>query len=121
MSEATCAACGAKGPFGSIRCLECGQPLMFAEITIAHEQATEVMELVRAIRPMLANRTPEVQGMALADLLAAWLAGHVLLGNPKETRKMRKQMLKGHLVAVEGLIEVNYKMSVEPQIKAKMQ
>jgi hypothetical protein len=30
MMSAICAACGAKGPHGSIRCLACGKPLMFA-------------------------------------------------------------------------------------------
>jgi hypothetical protein len=85
------------------------------------EQATEVMELVAAIRPLLAGKNELVQSAVLADLLASWLAGHVMLGDPKETRKARKQMLKMHLVAVEALIDINYKMSVEPQIKAKMQ
>jgi hypothetical protein len=116
---AICAACGAAGPSGAIRCLECGQPLMFAKK--AHGDAAEAMELVAAIRPLLAGKSEFVQGAALADLLATWLAGHVHLGDPKETRKARKQMLKMHLVAVEGLIDINYKMSVEPQIKAKMQ
>ena len=85
------------------------------------DDATEAMELVAAIRPMLAGRRPEVQSAALADLLAQWLAGHVMLGDPKQTRKKRKQMLKMHLVAVEALIDINYKISVEPQIKARTQ
>lgn len=117
--KAICAACGAEGPFGSIRCLKCGQPLMFAKR--ARDDATEAMELVAAIRPLLAGKNEHVQSAVLADLLASWLAGHVILGNPKETRKARKQVLKMHLVAVETLIDINYKMSVEPQIKAKMQ
>jgi hypothetical protein len=87
----------------------------------AHDEATEAMELVAAIRPLLAGKSEHVQSAVLADLLASWLAGHVMLGDPKETRKVRKQMLKMHLVAVEALIDINYKMSVEPQIKARTQ
>ena len=86
-----------------------------------HDDATEVMALVATIRPLLAGRKAEVSGAALAGLLAMWLAGHVQLGDPKETRKMRKQMLRMHLAAVEGLIDINYKISVEPQIKARTQ
>lgn len=86
-----------------------------------HDDATEAMELARAISPMLAGRKAGVQGAALAELLAMWLAGHVQLGDPKETRKVRKQMLRMHLAAVEGLIDINYKISVEPQIKARTQ
>ena len=87
----------------------------------AHEQATEVMALVHAIRPLLAGRSPEVQGAVLADLLAMWLAGHVMLGDPKATKRMRDETLEVHLKGVRALIDLNYKMSIEPQLKAKTQ
>ena len=121
MPQAICAACGAEGQFGSIRCLACGQPLMFAKLTGANQDATEVMQLVRAISPMLAGRKPEVQSAALADLLSMWLAGHVWRGDPKATKRLREHMLKQHLGAVRTLIDLNYKISVEPQLKANTQ
>jgi len=91
------------------------------ERVIPSDEAREAMELAKAISPMLAGRSPEVQGAALADLLAMWLAGHVTPGDPRATRKARKYRLKMHLVAVEQLIDINYKMLVEPEIKRAMQ
>ena len=87
----------------------------------ATDDATEVMKLVQTISPMLVGRSHWVQGAVLADLLAMWLAGHVVRGNPKQTKKVREQMLASHLIAVTALIEPNYKMSVEPQLKTKTQ
>jgi hypothetical protein len=121
MSEAICAACGAKGPHGRIRCLKCGKPLLFAAPDMPSEQATEVLALVREIRPLLAGRDASVQGAVLADLLAMWLAGHVQLGEPEATKRIRARMLETHIVGVKALIDINYQISVEPQIKRRTQ
>jgi hypothetical protein len=83
------------------------------------QDAKEVFELVAAIRPLLRGKSAQVQGAALADLLAMWLAGHVIQGDPEETKRMRETMLELHLVAVRALIDINYKTSVEPQIKLR--
>lgn len=40
------------------------------------DQARRSQELVRLIGPMLHGQRPDVQGAALCDLLAMWLAGH---------------------------------------------
>jgi hypothetical protein len=125
--EAICAACGAKGPHGRIRCLKCGKPLMFAAPELASlrgdaaQAADEAMALVKKIRPLLAGKDPSVQGAVLADLLAMWLAGHVQLGDPEATKRIREQALETHIVGVKTLIDINYKMSVEPQIKRRTQ
>jgi hypothetical protein len=87
----------------------------------AHDEATEVMALVQAISPLLVGRSHWVQGAVLADLLAMWLAGHIVRGDPRQTKKVREQMLKSHLIAVRALIDPNYKMTVEPQLKANTQ
>lgn len=87
----------------------------------AHEETLEVVELVRQISPLLVGKSANVQGAALADLLAIWLAGHVIRGDPKMTKKMREMMLKAHIVAVRGLIPLNYKTYVEPQLKEQTQ
>lgn len=86
-----------------------------------HEDATEVMALVQVIRPLLAGKKPEVMGMVLADLLAMWLAGHVMRGDPRATKRVRDEALELHLKGVRALIDLNYKMSVEPQLKANTQ
>ena len=87
----------------------------------AHEETLEVVELVQQISPLLVGKSANVQGAALADLLAIWLAGHVIRGDPKMTKKMREMMLKAHIVAVRGLIPLNYKTYVEPQLKEQTQ
>jgi hypothetical protein len=81
-------------------------------------QATEVMALVKAIRPLLRGRAPEVQGATLADLLAMWLAGHVNANDPEDNDRIREQALQMHIEAVKGLIKLNYQMAVEPQLAA---
>lgn len=85
------------------------------------QDADEVLRLVSQIRPLLSGHDEHVQGAALADLLAMWLAGHVHLGDPKATRKMREEMLKLHVTGVKALIDINYAISIEPQIKARTQ
>jgi hypothetical protein len=87
----------------------------------ADEQACEAMELVRAVCPLFEGRSPQVQGAALADLLATWLAGHVKLGDPQATKVVRETMLALHIKAVRGLIDVNYEGYVEPQLKRRTQ
>lgn len=42
----------------------------------ARQMANEAIELSKEIRPMLADRGPEVQGAVIADLLATYIAGH---------------------------------------------
>jgi hypothetical protein len=64
-------------------------------------------KLVQSIRPLLAGRSPQTQGAALADLLAIWLAGHVVEGNPAETDTLRDELLEAHIEAVRRLIPIN--------------
>jgi hypothetical protein len=81
-------------------------------------QADEVMALVEAVRPLFKGKAPEVQGAALADLLAMWLAGHFDANDPESaaTEQIRETMLELHLRAVRDLIPVNYLALIEPQL-----
>jgi hemerythrin len=76
-----------------------------------------VDELVDAARELFAGKAPEVQGAALADLTAMWLAGHVIRGDDKATKRLHEEMLKQHLKAMRALIPVNYEMTVKPKLK----
>jgi hypothetical protein len=69
----------------------------------------DVARLVGRIAPLLASQPPELQGAVLADLLAIWLAGHVVEGLPEATRRLRAEILKLHLETVERLVEINAK------------
>lgn len=56
--------------------------------------ATDAIDLAASIRPLLANKPPGVQGGALAELVALWVAGHhpalreMILPHWFETMKM---------------------------------
>lgn len=66
--------------------------------------AEEVESVVKQIRPLLAGHPAELQGAILADLLATWLAGHIVLNNKTATQKMRTGLLTLHLSSVRDLI-----------------
>jgi hypothetical protein len=66
----------------------------------------EVAALVERIRPILAGHSPEIQGGALADCLAIWLAGHVA-ADKDATDVLRNQILFQHVAAVQQLIPIN--------------
>jgi hypothetical protein len=81
-------------------------------------KALDSITLTGKIRRMLEGKPPEMQGAVLADLLAMWLAGHVSPGDEPATDGWRELVLQVHLEAVRKLIPVNYKIYVEPQLKA---
>lgn len=61
--------------------------------------AIETAALVQSIMPLMHGRDPGVQGGALCDLLAMWLAGH--------PDWMREDMLAFHMAMVLELTPVN--------------
>ena len=69
--------------------------------------ADAVEKLVESIRPLLAGRSPHTQSAALADLLAIWLASHIIHGNPAATDKLREELLEAHIEVVRELIPIN--------------
>jgi hypothetical protein len=56
----------------------------------------EVRSLSEQLKPVLAGKPPYVQGAALADMLAIWLAGH-----PAD---VREELLANHIGAVRALL-----------------
>jgi len=78
-----------------------------------------VYELVNKCYPLLHGQPPEVVGAALADLLAIWLAGHVVLGDEKATEAARERRLAEHIISVRGLIPIEYKKRIEPTLKGR--
>jgi hypothetical protein len=89
-------------------------------MSLKHD-ARRVHELVDRIKPILAGEAPNVQGAVLADLLAMWLAGHVIMGDPKETEKMRERALEIHIATVRALIPIEYETRIEPEIRRRQQ
>jgi shikimate 5-dehydrogenase len=60
--------------------------------------------LVEQIRPLLAGKGGAAQGAALAMLLATWLGGHVVIGNPERQAKIREELLSEHVKTVRQLL-----------------
>jgi hypothetical protein len=85
------------------------------------QDAEAAYQLVQNVMAHFKGKPALVQGAALADLLAMWLAGHLDRDDPEgeKTELIREQMLEAHLIAVRALIPVNYKSQVEPQLKPK--
>jgi hypothetical protein len=77
---------------------------------IAMTELTDIADVVARIMPLLAGRAPGVQSAILADLLAIWLAGHQVEGDAEKTRKLRADLLAGHLTLVRQLAPVNAKI-----------
>ena len=67
----------------------------------------EVEAIVMRARAVLAGHPPALQGAALADLLAMWLAGHIVPGSASKTNAKREALLKMHVEMVCELIPVN--------------
>lgn len=63
------------------------------------------LALARTIAPILAGHPPEVQGAALADLLATWIAGHSA-PTPEDTAKLRDALIRFHMKAVRALADI---------------
>lgn len=75
--------------------------------------------LVNELTPHLVGKPQQIQGAALADLLAIWLAGHLDREDPEgpKTEAVREMMLEAHLIAVRALIPINYESRVKPQLR----
>jgi hypothetical protein len=72
-----------------------------------NQDLKQAYDMVTAIRPILAGKAPHTQGIALADLVATWIASHAVVNNTKATSEMRERMLKLHVEYVRQLVDVN--------------
>lgn len=71
------------------------------------DQAAAAERIAQKTYALLVGHPSEIQGAVLADLLATWLAGHIVHDNPAETHKIRKSVLDLHIEVVRKLIPVN--------------
>jgi hypothetical protein len=83
------------------------------------DEVKEVQFIVKGAGALLMGKSPQVQGAALADLLAMWLAGHLILGDPKKTKRLREAMIAAHLKVVRDLVEINYRERIEPELRRR--
>lgn len=73
----------------------------------------EAARLVNECGAVLYGQDIFVQGAVLADLLAMWLAAHVVAGDTEATKTIRENLLKAHIEQVRELIPVNERMMIE--------
>jgi hypothetical protein len=74
---------------------------------VAMSTAEDIAILCRRMASLLAGHPDVVQGGALADLLAMWLAGHQVAGDEDATRSLRADLLAIHYAMVRELVPVN--------------
>jgi hypothetical protein len=74
------------------------------------EHALQVEPIAAKIRPLLAGHDPMIQSAVLADLLAIYLAGFWVPGDPESTRSQRDELLSLHLALVHVLLPINARM-----------
>jgi hypothetical protein len=70
--------------------------------------------LVDSIKPYLADKPAMMQGAALAELLAIWLAGQMIENDPQATHELREKILQAHLEKVRELIPINARLLGAP-------
>jgi hypothetical protein len=70
----------------------------------------EVGPIVERIRPILAGHPAPIQGAALADCVAIWLAGHHVEGDEDRTRTLRAHLLADLCHTIRRLVPVNAKI-----------
>jgi hypothetical protein len=57
-------------------------------------------------RLVLAGLPPEVQGAVLGEVVATWIAGHVITDEPGATDRLRKRLTVEHCKLVTDLVIV---------------
>ena len=62
------------------------------------EETAKSDALVAQIRPLLAGKAPQLQGIVVAELMAIYIAGHA--------PELRDDIMKAQLVAIEGLVKL---------------
>jgi hypothetical protein len=69
------------------------------------EDLDAIIALTNRLKPLLAGHPPGIQGGALAGLVALWLGGHHVKGDPEATEKFRAKLLDMHCLAVRQLVD----------------
>jgi len=83
---------------------------------VSDDAADEATELANHIGSLLYDRGAPVQGAILADLLATFIAGHLVPGDEAATKEVREILLGEHIKFVRKLIP-----EAEKEILARME
>jgi hypothetical protein len=73
---------------------------------LTEEAMVLAASLSAAMGKLLHGKHQLVQGAALADALATFIAGHIVLDDPEGTKQFREHLLALHIDAVRQLIPI---------------
>lgn len=85
------------------------------------QAANEAEILARRCYPIFAGQPAMIQGAALAELVAALMAGHVILGDKEKTKALRAGLLEEFVKTVNGLIPIIDEDVIQPEIARRAQ
>jgi hypothetical protein len=85
----------------------------------AAEDAVKAAALAKRCYPLFAGQGPDVQGAALAELVALHIACHVVQGDEVQTAQMREVMLELFVGTVKKLVPVLEALEVTPRLKER--
>jgi hypothetical protein len=77
-----------------------------------HEDARQAAVLVERVGPLLDGQPCAAIGIALADLVAMYLAGHVIPGDPGGTETVRGILLGNICELVGTLVPINERIII---------
>ena len=87
----------------------------------ANREARAAAKLAKRCYPIFAGQEAEIQGAALADLVARHLAGHVAIGDEEATEAMRAFLLEAFIIAVKQLVPIVDAADIQPELRRRMQ
>jgi hypothetical protein len=70
----------------------------------ASEMTSRALAVAAACGSILAREQPEIQGAALADMMAEFLLGHRILGDDRSEREMREEVFAQWIKTVRDLL-----------------
>jgi hypothetical protein len=87
------------------------------EFRDARAQADAAVKLARRARKTFAGKDPTIVGAALCELVALHLASHIAPDNPRETDRLREDLLETFIVVVRQLIPVLEQNEILPRLE----
>jgi len=81
----------------------------------AHELTDHALALAAMCHVVFSGEEPEVVGAALAEVMATFLTGHRLAGDPRSEREMREVVFQQWITTVRDLLLIYDKPPVGMQ------
>jgi len=83
----------------------------------ADRKSVVALRIAEKARPLFAGHPPDIQGAAICDLIAIYLAGHIVPKNPEQTAKAREVVLQTMVRTVRELIPYMEQVYIKPKLE----